>query len=121
MESGFYDGFALAILLTALALASQQNDSSDVNWAWFIFSTEFLSLLAGGAVGLVGGLVVAWSRRRDWMSDIWGQLATLALALICFGSVSGWRPAGSSPPSPGPGVLVHHQTAECRPAGLSGL
>ncbi len=84
VESGFYDGFALAILLTALALASQQADRSDVNWAWFMFSTEFLSLLAGGAVGLLGGLVVAWSRRRDWMSDIWAQLAALALAFICF-------------------------------------
>ena len=84
VESGFYDGFALAILLTALALASQQADRSDVNWAWFIFSTEILSLLAGGAVGLIGGLVVAWSRRRDWMTDIWGQLASLALAFVCF-------------------------------------
>lgn len=84
VESGFYDGFALAILLTALALASQQADRSDVNWAWFIFSTEFLSLLAGGAVGIFGGMLVAWSRRREWMSDIWGQLATLALAFVCF-------------------------------------
>jgi NhaP-type Na+/H+ or K+/H+ antiporter len=87
VESGFYDGFALAILLTALALASEhtaQAERSDVNWAWFMFSTEFLSLLAGGAVGLVGGLVVAWSRRRDWMSDTWAQLATLALAFVCF-------------------------------------
>ncbi len=87
VESGFYDGFALAILLTALALASERtprSDRSDVNWAWFMFSTEILSLLAGGLVGLVGGLVVAWSRRRGWMSDIWVQLATLALAFICF-------------------------------------
>lgn len=84
VESGFYDGFALAILLTALALASQQADRSDVNWMWRIFSTEFLSLLAGGVVGLLGGLVVAWARRRDAMSDVWGQLATLALAFICF-------------------------------------
>ena len=84
VESGFYDGFALAILLTALALASEQTDRSDVNWAWFIFSTEILSLLAGGAVGLIGGLVVAWSRRRDWMTDVWGQLASLALAFVCF-------------------------------------
>lgn len=84
VESGFYDGFALAILLTALALASEQADRSDVNWVWFILSTEFLSLLAGGAVGLLGGLVVAWSRRREWMSDIWAQLATLALAFVCF-------------------------------------
>ncbi len=83
VESGFYDGFALAILLTALALASQQNHT-DVNWAWFIFRTEILSLLAGAGVGLVGGLVVAWSRRRDWMTDVWGQLASLALAFVCF-------------------------------------
>ncbi len=84
VESGFYDGFALAILLTALALASEQADRSDVNWVWLIFSTEFQSLLAGAAVGLVGGMVVSWSRRRDWMSDIWAQLAALALAFVCF-------------------------------------
>ncbi len=84
VESGFYDGFALAILLTALALASEQADRSDVNWVWLIFSTEFQSLIAGAAVGLVGGVVVSWSRRRDWMSDIWGQLAALALAFVCF-------------------------------------
>jgi NhaP-type Na+/H+ or K+/H+ antiporter len=84
VESGFYDGFALAILLTALALASQQADHSDVNWVWQIFSTEFMSLIVGAVVGVVGGVVVAWSRRRDWMSDIWGQLAALALAFVCF-------------------------------------
>ena len=84
VESGFYDGFALAILLTALALASQQADRSDVNWTLFIFRTEILSLLAGSAVGLLGGLVVAWSRRRDWISDVWSQLAQLALAFVCF-------------------------------------
>jgi NhaP-type Na+/H+ or K+/H+ antiporter len=87
VESGFYDGFALAILLTALALASEHTastDSSDVSWAWFMFRTEFVSLLAGAAVGLIGGLVVAWSRRHEWMSDTWAQLATLALAFVCF-------------------------------------
>lgn len=84
VESGFYDGFALAILLVALGLASEQSGRSDTHWIRFIFSTEILSLLAGGAVGLIGGLLVAWSRRRDWMSDTWAQLATLALAFVCF-------------------------------------
>lgn len=84
VESGFYDGFALAILLAALGLASEQTEKGDQHWAWFIFSTEILSLLIGGAVGLVGGLIVSWSRRRDWMSDTWAQLATLALAFVCF-------------------------------------
>lgn len=84
VESGFYDGFALAILLIALGLASQHTDPAHGGWAWFIFSTEIFSLLAGAAVGVAGGLVVAWSRRREWMSDTWAQLATLALAFVCF-------------------------------------
>ena len=84
VESGLYDGFALAILLIALGLASQRTDPTAGHWARFIFSTEILSLLAGAGIGLLGGLLVRWSRRREWMSDTWAQLATLALAFICF-------------------------------------
>lgn len=84
VESGFYDGFALAILLIALGLASERTDPTADHWARFIFSTEILSLLAGAGIGLLGGLVVRWSRQREWMSDTWAQLATLALAFICF-------------------------------------
>ncbi len=85
VESGFYDGFALAVLLIALGLASQEETGTDQkHWAWFIFSTEIVSLLIGAAIGLAGGLVVNWSRRNDWMSDTWAQLATLALAFVCF-------------------------------------
>ena len=84
VESGFYDGFALAILLIALGLASRRTDPADGHWMRFIFATEVLSLIAGATIGLAGGLVVRWSRRRGWMSDTWAQLATLALALVCF-------------------------------------
>lgn len=59
VESGFYDGFALAILLIALGLASQRSDPGAGRWAWFIFSTEIFSLVAGAAVGLAGGWVIA--------------------------------------------------------------
>ena len=85
VESGFYDGFALAVLLIALGLASQQ-ESGDPHkhWAWFIFTTEVVSLVVGAVVGLIGALVVRWSRRREWMTDTWAQLATLALAFVCF-------------------------------------
>ena len=85
VESGFYDGFALAVLLIALGLASQQ-ESGDTHkhWAWFIFTTEVVSLVVGAVVGLIGALVMRWSRRREWMTDTWAQLATLALAFVCF-------------------------------------
>ena len=84
IESGFYDGFALAALLAALALASAHTDPRPSHWEWFIFRTEVLSLIIGVVVGLLGGAIIAWSYRRGWMSDTWAQLATLAVALSCF-------------------------------------
>ncbi len=84
VESGLYDGFALAALLVAVALASAEGEAGPRQWAWFIFHTEVVSLVLGVAVGLGGGLLIAWSRSRDWLNDLWAQLATLAIALICF-------------------------------------
>jgi sodium/hydrogen antiporter len=83
-ESGFYDGFALAALLAALALASEQTDPDAGRWSWFLVRTEVVSVVVGLAVGVAGGLVIARSLKREWMSDIWAQLATLAVALVCF-------------------------------------
>lgn len=85
-ESGFYDGFALAALLAALAVASEQRDPEPARWAWFVFRTEFVSVALGLAIGVVGAVVIVRSCKRGWMSDTWAQLATLALALSCFGA-----------------------------------
>jgi NhaP-type Na+/H+ or K+/H+ antiporter len=83
-ESGFYDGFALAAMLAALALASERTDHNAARWGWFLVRTEGVSLVVGAAIGVIGGWVIARSRRRGWMSDTWAQLATLAIALVCF-------------------------------------
>jgi len=82
-ESGFYDGFALAALLAAVAFASERNESS-VHWGYFLVRTELVSVAVGLAIGAAGGWVIGRSRQRGWMSDIWAQLATLAVALVCF-------------------------------------
>jgi NhaP-type Na+/H+ or K+/H+ antiporter len=84
VETGFYDGFALAALLVALALASEHTDDDPSRWAWFVARTEGLSVAIGVAVGAVGGLIITRSLARRWMSDTWAQLATLAVALLCF-------------------------------------
>ena len=84
-ESGLYDGFALAAMFAAVALASEQRSPAPARWAWFAFRTEVVSLAVGIAIGLIGGFVIQRSRTRGWMSDTWAQLATLALALIAFG------------------------------------
>ncbi len=84
-ESGFYDGFALAAMLAALALASQHTKPDLGRWGLFLVRTEVVSVVVGIAVGALGGWIIARSRSREWMSDTWAQLATLAIALVCFG------------------------------------
>jgi len=84
VESGFYDGFALAALLAAVALASATNDAHPGRWAWFAFRTEVVSVVAGAVIGVVAGWAIATSWKRGWMSDTWAQLATVAVALLCF-------------------------------------
>lgn len=83
-ESGFYDGFALAAVLAALALASDHTEPDATRWGYFLLRTELLSLGVGLVVGGVGGWVIARSRGRSWMNDVWAQLATVAVALMCF-------------------------------------
>jgi NhaP-type Na+/H+ or K+/H+ antiporter len=85
-ESGCYDGFALAALLAAVALASERTVPDAGRWGWFLVRTELVSLGLGLAIGLAGGWVIARSRRQGWMNDTWAQLATLAVALVCFGA-----------------------------------
>jgi NhaP-type Na+/H+ or K+/H+ antiporter len=83
-ESGCYDGFALAAMLAALALASDHSDPDPSRWGSFLLRTEVMSLAVGVVLGLAGGLVIVHSRQRGWMNDVWAQLATLAVALVCF-------------------------------------
>lgn len=83
-ESGFYDGFAVAALLAAVALASEHKDHSVGRWAWFGFRTELVSVAVGMGIGLIGASVLSYAGRRGWMNDTWAQLATVALALVCF-------------------------------------
>jgi NhaP-type Na+/H+ or K+/H+ antiporter len=84
VESGCYDGLALAAMLAAVALASEQNDPDPSRWGWFAIRTEVVSIAVGIGIGVLGGWVIMRSRQRGWMSDTWAQLATLALALVCF-------------------------------------
>lgn len=83
-ESGFYDGFALAAVFAALALASDHTEPDASRWGYFLVRTELLSVVIGVAVGALGGWAIARSRRHGWMNDTWAQLSTIALALLCF-------------------------------------
>jgi NhaP-type Na+/H+ or K+/H+ antiporter len=86
-ESGFYDGFALTAMLAALAVSNEHEENTHHGFgdlAWFLARTEVMSVVAGLALGAIGGLVITWSLRRGWMSDTWAQLSMLTGAVLCF-------------------------------------
>jgi len=84
VESGCYDGFALAATLAALALASEHTDGDAALWSGYFLRSELLSLVVGLAIGAAGAVLIVASRRRGWLVDTWAQLATMAVALVCF-------------------------------------
>ena len=84
VESGFYDGFALAALLAAVALASAGNDAHAGALGVVPVRTEMVSLVAGAGHRGGRGLGYRDVRKRGWMSETWAQLATVAVALLCF-------------------------------------
>ncbi|MBI3217330.1 MAG: cation:proton antiporter [Mycobacterium sp.] len=94
VESGCYDGFALAALFAALALASESVVGNASAWGWFFVRTEVLSLLIGLVIGTAGGLVMSTFRRHGWMISSWAQLATVAVALVCFATAEGVHGSG---------------------------
>ena len=86
VESGLNDGICVPILFVFLALATgQAGDESPWHLAMMLVAEE---IGIGLAVGLlitalaVGLLKFAW--RRNWLTETWIQIPTVAMALACF-------------------------------------
>lgn len=85
VESGLYDGIALAFLLIALGVVGEE-EGAPGHWGLFVIRTVLVSLAVGVAIGFAGGKVLTWTRARGWMTQTWAQLAIVALAIFCFGA-----------------------------------
>jgi NhaP-type Na+/H+ or K+/H+ antiporter len=87
VESGLNDGIALPIVLVFASLAGARDQTGDASY-WLRFAALAVTLgpLVGGAVGFVGGRVVAWGTQAGWINDAFQRLAGLGLALLAFGA-----------------------------------
>jgi NhaP-type Na+/H+ or K+/H+ antiporter len=87
VESGLNDGIALPVVLIFAALASMGGGENRSAAEWVQFATMQVTLgpLAGFVIAWVGGRLITWSDRQDWMDGRFARLAGIALALLSFG------------------------------------
>jgi NhaP-type Na+/H+ or K+/H+ antiporter len=85
VEAGLNDGLSVPFLALFLSLAGAQEEHLSANlWIRFALEQVGLGILVGVGVGLVGGWLVSWASKREWMSGSFRRLALLALAIIAW-------------------------------------
>jgi sodium/hydrogen antiporter len=84
VESGLNDGIATPIVLVAIAGVAANEGIHGVESPSRAVLSLLVGLIAGVAVGGVGGLVMKGARRRGWLTDELGGPAVLALALLSY-------------------------------------
>ena len=86
VESGLNDGLVLPVVLIFLSFAADQHDREATDWLWFIFKQVGLAPVVGAFIGYVGGKLVMWGQRSQWMNHTFQDLSSLGLSLLAFTS-----------------------------------
>jgi NhaP-type Na+/H+ or K+/H+ antiporter len=90
VESGLNDGMALPVVIVCAiwaggaAMGEAGGHGSD-NIIKFAALQVTLGPAAGIAIGFVGARVIDWASAKEWMSEAFQGISTLAVALIAFG------------------------------------
>lgn len=84
VESGLNDGLALPLVLIMAAFAAPQAMAPEEGWAIFATKQIVLGPLAGGVVGMIGGMVLLWAKRNETTSDVYEGIGALALAAFAY-------------------------------------
>src|SRR3712207_4206513 len=85
VEAGLNDGLSVPFLALFLTLAVAEEELQPASyWIGFALEQVGLGILVGVGVGLVGGWLVSWASKREWMTGTFRRLALLALAIIAW-------------------------------------
>jgi sodium/hydrogen antiporter len=83
VEAGLNDGLSVPFLLFFIAMASNATVAQDVRLGRLILEQLGYGAVVGAGIGLAGGWLLGWARKRDWMSAAFVPLAVVALPLLC--------------------------------------
>ena len=81
VEAGLNDGLSVPFLLFFMALAG--SDAGGASLTRFIVEQLGYGALVGVGIGLVGGLLLGLSHRKNWMAESWQPLGVVTLPLLC--------------------------------------
>jgi len=84
VEAGLNDGLSVPFLLFFIALAVGGSEGESASFTRFILEQLGFGTVLGFAIGGLGGWLLGYARRRDWMSDSWQQLGVVVLPLLCL-------------------------------------
>ena len=84
VEAGLNDGLSVPFLLFFMALAAAKIEGGAASLAQFIGEQLGLGLVVGVGIGLLGGFLLGWARRREWVSEPFRQIGVVALPLLCL-------------------------------------
>jgi NhaP-type Na+/H+ or K+/H+ antiporter len=85
VESGLNDGLATPFVLFFVAAAAAVETRASIGEALSEAVIEIgLAIVAGAAVGLVGGYLIATAYQRGWSSPLQEPIGTLVIALLAY-------------------------------------
>ena len=86
VEAGLNDGLSVPFLLFFIAMAapSPAGEGHRASLMHLIAEQLGIGVLIGGGVGLVGGALFSWARRRTWSGGGFEQLGVVALPILCM-------------------------------------
>jgi sodium/hydrogen antiporter len=84
VEAGLNDGLAVPFLMFFTALAAVKTEGRAASLTQFIVEQLGYGVLVGGGIGLVGGGLLGFVRRREWMAESFQRIGVVALPLLCL-------------------------------------
>ncbi|MGZ4775495.1 MAG: cation:proton antiporter domain-containing protein [Oryzihumus sp.] len=84
VESGLNDGLATPVVLLAIAGAESAEGVAGAPSPLTAVAELVVGVATGLALGLGGGWLLRWARRRGWVAEEFAGVAVLALALLAY-------------------------------------
>jgi NhaP-type Na+/H+ or K+/H+ antiporter len=86
VESGLNDGIALPPILICIAVLAQSHESGSGTSYWLLFTLKqfVFGPAIGGLVGIIGGKLIDWASKKNWMNSTFQRLSSLSIALMAF-------------------------------------